>query len=137
MKKHTKLFSLIGTAFLAIAVVFAATSCKQNDDDKGGGSGSKPVATIKSSDGNATLTVLTYDKTTQKGKCKIDVSVPTNNTYTGDFQFGSSATGATVKLENMKDKDGHDMAALNNTYPIADKKVTISGFTFDLSPLFS
>ena len=133
MKKHTKLFSLIGTAFLAIAVVFAATSCKQNDDDKG----SAPVATIKSTDGNATLSVLTYDKTTKKGKCKIDVSVPTNNTYTGDFQFGSGATGATVKLENMKDKDGHDMAALNTTYPITDKKVTISGFTFDLTPLFS
>ena len=137
MKKHTKLFSLIGTAFLAIAVVFAATSCKQNDDDKKAPTSVTSVKTLKSTDGKATLTVLTYDKTTQKGKCKIDVSVPTNNTYTGDFQFGSSATGATVKLENMKDKDGHDMAALNTTYPITDKKVTISGFTFDLSPLFS
>ncbi len=129
MKKHTKLFSLIGTAFLAIAVVFAATSCKQNDDDKG----SAPVATIKSSDGNATLTVLTYDKNTGKGTCKVDV--PSQNYWvTGDFQ----ATSTTVTLSNTKDSLGHTgTSALAGTYPITSKKVTINGFTFDLSPLFS
>lgn len=127
MKKHTKLFSLIGTAFLAIAVVFAATSCKQNDDDKG----SAPVATIKSTDGNATLTVLTYDKTSGKGTCKIDV--PSANYWvTGDFQATSSA----VTLSNTKDSLGQT-GVYANTYPITSKKVTINGFEFNLSPLFS
>lgn len=129
MKKHTKLFSLIGTAFLAVAVVFAATSCKQNDDDKG----SAPVATIKSSDGSATLTVLTFDKGTGKGTCKVDG--PAGYWATGDFQ----ATTSTVTLSNTKDsfgKSGTD--ALDGPYSIsANKKVTIKGFTFDLTPLFS
>ena len=128
MKKHTKLFSLIGTAFLAIAVVFAATSCKQNDDDKG----SAPVATIKSSDGNATLTVLTFDKTTGKGTCKVDG--PAGYWATGDFE----TNGTQVTLKNTKDSLGHTgTSALAGTYPITGKKVTISGFTFDLTPLFS
>lgn len=131
MKKHTKLFSLIGTAFLAIAVVFAATSCKQNDDDKGGGSGSKPIATIPSSDGKATLTVLSYDKTSGKGTCKVDV--PSMKYWiTGDFK----TDGKQVTLE--KTKDSADMSNTHNgNYTISsDKKVTIAGYTFDLTDFF-
>ena len=65
--KHGKLFPLIGTVLLSLAVVFAATSCKQNDDS----SSSTPVTSIKSDDG--------------KGTFKVDV--PAGNYWVkGDFE---------------------------------------------------
>ncbi len=130
MKKQIKLISLIGTALLTLAVVFAATSCKQNGDDK---KEPDPVATIKSADGQATLTILTLDKTTGKGTCKVDV--PAHKYWAaGNFQ----ATPSNISLSNTKDslnKTGKD--ACDGSYPIIGGKVTIKDLTFDVSSLFN
>ena len=128
MKKQRTLLSLIGTALLGLAVVFAATSCTQNTEDKK----PTPVASIPSADGSATLHILTLDKSTGKGTCKVDG--PAGYWATGDFE----TNGTQVTLKNTKDSLGHTgTSALAGTYPITGKKVTISGFTFDLTPLFS
>ena len=66
MNKYKKLFSLFGAALVIAAAACTFTSCKSGDD-----SDPAPVATIKSEDGKATLTVLTLDKTTRSGKCKV------------------------------------------------------------------
>ena len=130
MKKQMKFISLIGTAVLLLAAVFATTSCKQNDDDNKSG-GSSAVAVIKSEDGNATLNVLTFDKATGKGTCKVDG--PAGYWMTGDFE----TDGTQVTLKNTKDSMGNK-GTFDKNYPVSsEKKVTIGGFVFNISKLFS
>ena len=129
MKKQMKFISLIGTAVLLLAAVFATTSCKQNDDDNKGG-GSSAVAVIKSEDGNATLNVLTFDKATGKGTCKVDG--PAGYWMTGNFE----TDGTQVTLKNTKDSKGNK-GTYDMSYPVVANKVTIGGFVFNISKLFS
>lgn len=130
MKKQMKFISLIGTAVLLLAAVFATTSCKQNDDDNKGG-GSSAVAVIKSEDGNATLNVLTFDKATGKGTFKVDG--PAGVWIGGDFE----ASTTQVTLKNTKNNLPGGLN-LDGPHPVSsDKKVTIGGFVFNISKLFS
>lgn len=126
--KHGKLFPLIGTVLLSLAVVFAATSCKQNDDS----SRSTPVTSIKSDDGKATLT-LSVDKSTGKGTFKVDV--PAGNYWVkGDFE----QSGTNIILKNTIDSNGAK-SVVDGTYPMTvvgtQVKVTIDSYTFDLTNL--
>lgn len=126
--KHGKLFPLIGTVLLSLAVVFAATSCKQNDDS----SSSTPVTSIKSDDGKATLT-LSVDESTGKGTFKVDV--PAGNYWVkGDFE----QSGTNIILKNTIDSDGAK-SVVDGTYPMTvvgtQVKVTIDSYTFDLTNL--
>ena len=126
--KHGKLFPLIGTVLLSLAVVFAATSCKQNDDS----SSSTPVTSIKSDDGKATLT-LSVDESTGKGTFKVDV--PAGNYWVkGDFE----QSGTNIILKNTIDSNGAK-SVVDGTYPMTvvgtQVKVTIDSYTFDLTNL--
>ena len=128
MKKQRTLLSLIGTALLGLAVVFAATSCNQNTEDKK----PTPVASIPSADGSATLHILTLDKSTGKGTCKVEAPAVK---YSAEGNF--HATQTSITLSNMKNslgKTGTD--AGDGSYPIVGGKVTINGMMFDVSSLF-
>ena len=136
MNMYKKFFSLFGAALVIAAAVCTFTSCKSGDD-----SDPAPVATIKSDGGgDATLMVLTLDKTTRSGKCKVTgLSGGNNFTATGDYEV--DAAGTKVTLKNAKITPAAFAAIesmINGDHPInASKKVMIAGFTFDLTDLFA
>ena len=81
---------------------------------------------------SATLHILTLDKSTGKGTCKVEAPA-TKYSAEGNFL----ATQASITLSNMKDslgKTGKD--AGDGSYLIFGGKVTIKGMTFDVSSLF-
>ena len=125
MNMYKKFFSLFGAALVIAAAVCTFTSCKSGDD-----SDPAPVATIKSDNGNATLTVLTLDKTTRSGKYKVTGGYGGNNfTATGDYEVDAAGTKITLKNSSP--------AALDSDYNIVGGKVTILVYTFDLTDLFA
>ena len=135
MNMYKKFFSLFGAALVIAAAVCTFTSCKSGDD-----SDPAPVATIKSDDGDATLTVLTLDKTTRSGKYKVTGKVgPADFTAKGDFALDASGTKITLKNTKITPDTFAAMAAsFNGEHSIdASKKVTLLAYTFNLTPLFA
>ena len=135
MNMYKKLFPLFGALLVIAAAVCTFTSCKSGDD-----SDPAPVATIKSDEENATLTVLTLDKTTRSGKCKVTGGYGGNNfTATGDYEVDAAGTKITLKNAKITPATFAAIAtAMNGDHPIdASKKVSISVFTFDLTDLFA
>ena len=131
MNMYKKFFSLFGAALVIAAAVCTFTSCKSGDD-----SDPAPVATIKSDEENATLTVLTLDKTTRSGKCKVTGGYGGNNfTATGDYEVDAAGTKVTLKNAKIAPAAAAAMAmAINGDHSInTSKKVTILVYTFDLT----
>ena len=135
MNMYKKFFSLFGAALVIAAAVCTFTSCKSGDD-----SDPAPVATIKSEDGSATLSILTLDKATGTGTYKVTGKVgPADFTAKGDFVLDASGIKITLKNTKVTPDTFAAMAmAINGDHPIdASKKVTIVGFTFNLKDLFA
>ena len=135
MNKYKKLFSLFGAALVIAAAVCTFTSCKSSDD-----SDPEPVATIKSEDGSATLSILTLDKTKGTGTYKVTTKIgPQDLTARGDFVLDDSGTKITLKNTKVTpDAFAAMAAAFNGDHSInASKKVTVLTYTFNLTPLFA
>lgn len=135
MNKYKKLFSLFGAALVIAAAVCTFTSCKSGDD-----SDPAPVATIKSEDGSATLTILTLDKTTGIGTYKVTGTVGSADfTARGDYEVDAAGTKITLKNTKITPTTFAAMAAaFNGDHSIdASKKVTVLTYTFNLTPLFA
>lgn len=124
MNTQKKLVSLLGVAAIMLVAAFTIASCKTP-------SAPEPVAVLKSSDGNATITVNSWDKSAHKGTCSFAVKMG-GETYEGTADF--SATETNVTFSNAKPDT---MKALEKAWPIDSAKGTaaIMGFVFDIKPL--
>lgn len=125
MNTQKKLVSLLGVAAIILVAAFTISSCKTP-------SAPEPVAVLKSSDGNATITVNTWDKSMHKGACSFAVKMG-GKTYEGTADF--SADESNVTFSNVKPDEFK--AELEKAWPIDSAKGTVKiiGFVFDIKPL--
>ena len=127
--KQKNIVSMIGALILIIGAVVLITGCPQSNSSKKDDVKPKPFAVLKSDDGTATLTINTFDKTTNKGTYTLEKGGQSGN---GNVEIVDEG-GLKAKITNATFAGASQPDA---EIAFVGKKLTIPGIgTFDFKDI--